>query len=44
MSQSIKAVVLVGLLTAVAACAQQEEEVIVVDPEPIEVEPTTGKF
>ncbi|MEM6824472.1 MAG: hypothetical protein AAF566_05115 [Pseudomonadota bacterium] len=44
MSQSIKAVVLVGLLTAVAACAQQEEEVVMVEPEPIVAEPTSSKF
>ncbi|WP_293574791.1 hypothetical protein [Phaeobacter sp.] len=45
MSKSIKFMALAGLLAAVAACASQEEEYIVVDPEPISVEPThTGKF
>ncbi len=44
MSQSIKAVVLLGLLTAVAACAQQEEEVVMVEPEPIMAEPTSSKY
>jgi len=43
MSKSIKFVVLAGLLAAVTACAQQEEEFVVV--EPISVEPTyTGKY
>ena len=40
-----KAVFLAGLLAAVAACAQQEEEYVVVEPEPISVEPVhTGKY
>ncbi|EBA16532.1 hypothetical protein RSK20926_22444 [Roseobacter sp. SK209-2-6] len=43
MSKSIKFIALAGLLAAVAACAQQEEEFVVV--EPISVEPTyTGKY
>ena len=46
MSKSIKVFGLVGLMVLAAACSrQQEEEFVVVDPEPISVEPTyTGKF
>ncbi|MEM9434858.1 MAG: hypothetical protein AAGA12_13120 [Pseudomonadota bacterium] len=41
MSKSIKAIIAVGLVAFVAACAQQEE-VIIVDP--VEPEPTFSKF
>ncbi|MEM9550550.1 MAG: hypothetical protein AAGA05_05210 [Pseudomonadota bacterium] len=46
MSRSIKLVAILGLVASVAACAsQQEEEFVVVEPEPISTEPTfTGKF
>ena len=45
MSKSIKLLAMVGLLAAVAACGQQEEEFVVIEPEPISVEPTyTGKY
>ena len=45
MSKSIKLVAMFGVLAAVAACAQQEEEYVIVDPEPITVEPVyTGKY
>ena len=45
MSKSIKFLAAFGLMAAVAACAQQEEEYVVVDPEPISVEPVhTGKY
>jgi len=45
MSKSIKAVVALGLIVMAAACAQQEPEVVVVDPEPISTEPVyTGKY
>ena len=45
MSKSIKLLAMVGLLAAVAACAQQAEEFVVVEPEPISVEPVyTGKY
>lgn len=50
MSKSIKAFVLLGLVGLAAACARNVddgavEEFIVVDPEPVTVEPTfTGKF
>ncbi|MEL6169150.1 MAG: hypothetical protein AAFR35_10695 [Pseudomonadota bacterium] len=44
MSKSIKLVVALGLVLAAAACAQQEEEVVFVEPEPIMAEPTMSKF
>ncbi|MEL6409368.1 MAG: hypothetical protein AAGK67_12270 [Pseudomonadota bacterium] len=45
MSNSLKSLVALGLVVMVAACAQQEEEFVVVDPEPISVEPEfTGKL
>ncbi|MCG7493114.1 hypothetical protein [Thalassobius sp. Cn5-15] len=46
MSNRIKAVLAVGIVAALAACAQQaEEEFVVVEPEPISVEPVyTGKY
>ena len=44
MSKSIKALLCVGLLTVVAACAQQEEEVIMVEPEPIMSDPVMDKM
>lgn len=43
MSKSIKAIIAIGLFTVVAACAQQEE-VVVVEPEPIVEEPTFDKM
>lgn len=44
MSKSIKLFAMVGLLAVVAACGSKEEFVIV-DPEPISVEPAyTGKY
>lgn len=43
MSQSIKAVILLGVL-ALGACGQQEEEVVMVEPEPITAEPTSSKY
>ncbi|WP_260015408.1 MULTISPECIES: hypothetical protein [Leisingera] len=43
MSKSIKLLALAGLLAAVTACAQQEEEFVVV--EPVSEEPVfTGKY
>ena len=42
MSTTIKALVAVGLLTIVAACSQQEEEIIV--DEPVFEEPVSNKF
>ncbi|MFW8593506.1 MULTISPECIES: hypothetical protein [Cribrihabitans] len=45
MSKSIKLIAMAGLLAAVAACAQQEEEFVVVEPEPVSQEPVfTGKY
>lgn len=47
MSKSLKVLAALGLMVVVAACAreQQTEEFVVVEPEPISVEPTyTGKF
>jgi len=47
MSKSITLLGMLAALAVVAACAQQppEEEFVVVQPEPISVEPThTGKF
>ncbi len=46
MSQSIKILGVLGLVVLAAACArEQEEEFVVVDPEPISQEPVyTGKF
>ena len=44
MSKSIKLLAMVGLLAGLAACGQ-EEEFVVVEPEPISVEPEfTGKY
>ena len=45
MSKSIKLLAMLGLVGIIAACEQQQEEVVVVEPEPISEEPTfTGKF
>ncbi len=45
MSKSIKLLAMFALVAGVSACAQQEEEYVVVDPEPISVEPVyTGKY
>ncbi len=45
MSKSIKFLAAIGFVATIAACAQQEEEFVVVEPEPISVEPTyTGKY
>jgi hypothetical protein len=47
MSKSIKLLSALGLVALVAACAEPapQEEFIVVDPEPISVEPVyTGKY
>ena len=47
MSKSIKSFLAIGLVALVAACGQDEplEEYVVVDPEPISVEPVyTGKY
>ncbi|NUH66005.1 hypothetical protein HTT03_11990 [Sulfitobacter sp. S0837] len=45
MSKSIKLLAAFGFVAAVSACAQQEEEYVVVEPAPISVEPVyTGKY
>lgn len=46
MSKSIKSILAVGLVALVAACASApEEEFVVVEPEPISIEPVyTGKY
>ena len=47
MSNSIRGVLALGLVALVAACGgqKQEEEFVVVEPEPISVEPEyTGKY
>lgn len=45
MSKSIKFLAAIGFVATITACAQQEEEFVVVEPAPISVEPTyTGKY
>ena len=47
MSKNIKTLGLVSIMVLAAACGRnaQEEEFVVVEPEPISVEPThTGKY
>ena len=50
MSKSIKVAVLLGLIGLAAACARRDEEnpvqeFVVLDPEPVTIEPTfKGKF
>lgn len=45
MSRPIKGIVFTCVIGLVAACGGRQEEYVVVDPEPISVEPTyTGKF
>ncbi|MDQ7069470.1 MAG: hypothetical protein Q9M48_01770 [Rhodobacterales bacterium] len=46
MSKSIKSIFFIGLAAIVAACAgPKEEEFVIIDPEPISVEPAyTGKY
>jgi len=43
MSKSIKAVLAIGLVAFVGACAQQEEEVVYVE-EPVQAEPVLNKY
>jgi hypothetical protein len=45
MSKTSKIVMALGLVVFAAACAHQQEEVVVVEPEPITMEPVhTGKY
>jgi outer membrane lipopolysaccharide assembly protein LptE/RlpB len=47
MSKTLKSILALGLVAGLSACGQQQqqEEFVVVDPEPISVEPAyTGKY
>lgn len=44
MSKSIKALMALSLVAFAAACAQQEEEVVYVEPEPVAAEPAYTKY
>ncbi|WP_223422986.1 hypothetical protein [Tateyamaria pelophila] len=45
MSKSIKLLGIFGVMVLVAACDSNQEEFVVVEPEPISVEPvSTGKY
>lgn len=45
MFQSIKILAVLGIAVFVSACANEEEEFVVVEPEPISSEPVyTGKY
>lgn len=45
MSKSLKALIAVGLVAIVAACSSgTQEEIIIVEPAPLEAEPVSGKF
>lgn len=45
MSKNIKIVAILGVVVFVAACANNEEEYVVVEAEPISTEPEyTGKY
>ena len=45
MSKSIKLLTMFGFIAVVAACSGRQQEFVVVDPEPISVEPIyTGKY
>ena len=45
MSKSIKVLGVVSLMVLVAACSNNQDDFVVVDPEPISVEPAqTGKY
>ena len=45
MSKSIKVLGVVSLMVLVAACSNNQNDFVVVDPEPISVEPAqTGKY
>jgi hypothetical protein len=45
MSKSITMLAAFGIVAALSACAPKQEEYVVVEPEPISVEPTyTGKY
>lgn len=44
MSNTLKSVLALGLITLVAACGQQEEEVVVVEQPMVVAEPVTTKY
>jgi len=45
MSHKIKLLALAGVIGLLSACAGQQEEYVIVDPEPISTEPVyTGKY
>lgn len=45
MSKSIKSMFVLCMVAFVAACAQKQEEFVVMQPEPISMEPAyTGKY
>ena len=45
MSKTVKGLLALSMVAFIAACAQQEEEFVVVEPEPISSEPEyTGKY
>lgn len=44
MSFTVKSILALGLLTIVAACAQQEEEVVFVEPAPIMDDAPMSKY
>lgn len=44
MSFTVKSILALGLLTVVAACAQQEEEVVFVEPAPVMAEEPMSKY
>lgn len=45
MSKCIKSITMFGFLAVVAACGNNQQEFVVVEPEPISAEPTfTGKY
>lgn len=46
MSKSLKALIAVGLVAFVAACGSTgtQEEIVIVEPAPLEAEPVSGKY
>lgn len=45
MFKGIRLLVLAGIIGAVSACAQKDQDFLVVEPEPLSVEPVyTGKY
>ena len=45
MSKILKALIALGLVAIVAACSSgTQEEIVIVEPTPLEAEPVSGKF